>query len=122
MSVESSSSKLREKADGDVNRKVKGALQDKRDAIEPELERIRQSLIMHRNNRDTVNHPNVEMASSDRQGAIRRRMQKTNTKGKNGKLAKESKNPLSSDSGTPDDASGDIAGTGDGGGGDASAS
>lgn len=123
MSVESSSSKLREKADGDVNRKVKGALQDKRDAVEPELERIRQSLIMHRANRDTVNHPTVEMASSNRKGAISRRMQKVaSSGGRSGKLAKASKNPLTSDSGSPDDATADIAGTGDSGGGDASAS
>lgn len=116
MSVESSNSKLREKADGDVNRKVKGALQDKRDAVEPELERIRQSLIEHRNNRDTTNHPTVEMASSDKKGAISRRMQKNLSGGRNKKLATQSKNPLTSDSGTPDDASADIAGTGDGGG------
>lgn len=123
MSVESSSSKLREKADGDVNRKVKGALQDRRDAMEPELERIRQSLIMHRANRDTTNHPTVEMASSDRKGAIRRRMQKNTTSKRDKNLARSAKNPVQSDSGTPDDASGDIAGTGDsGGGGDASAS
>jgi len=117
MSVESSASKLREKADGDVNRKVKGALQAKRDAIEPELERIRESLIQHRNNRDTVNHPTVEMASSDRKGAISRRMQKNTTKGRNKKLATQSRNPIQSDSGTSDDASADIAGTGDSGGG-----
>jgi hypothetical protein len=122
MSVESSASKLREKADGDVNRRVKGALQDKREAIEPELERIRQSLIMHRANRDTVNHPTVEMASSDRKGAIRRRMQKNTTPKRDGKLAKSAKNPIHSDSGTPDDASADIAGTGDSGGGDSGAS
>lgn len=123
MSVESSSSKLREKADGDVNRKVKGALQAKRDAMEPELERIRESLIMHRANRDTTNLPSVELASSNRKGAISRRMQKiASTGGRSGKLAKASKNPLTSDSGSPDDASADIAGTGDSGGGDASAS
>lgn len=116
MSVESASSKLREKADGDVNRKVKSALQDKRDAVEPELERIRQSLIMHRANRDTTNHPTVEMASSDRKGAISRRMQKNTTKGRNKKLATQAKNPIQSDSGVSDDASADIAGTGDGGG------
>lgn len=112
MSVESSSSKLREKADGDVNRKVKGALQAKRDAIEPELERIRESLIQHRNNRDTTNHPTVEMASSDRKGAISRRMQKNTTKSRNNGLMTQVKNPITSDSGTPDNASASIAGTG----------
>lgn len=119
MSVESSSSKLREKADGDINRKVKGALQDKRDAVEPELERIRQSLIMHRANRDTTNLPSVELASSNKNGAISRRMQKNLNGGRNKKLATQSKNPLTSDSGTSDDASADIAGTADSGGGSA---
>lgn len=110
---------LRRRAENDVDSRANKILTNKSEASEPELERIRETLIEHRNNRDTTNLPEVERASQNSKvEAIRRRMKTkrygTEKNRQSGNATK--KNETIPSSGTPDSVAGSGGGDGDSGG------
>lgn len=107
MSVESKNSQVRHRLDGDRSMPGPG-LKSRVDAAPDELKRIQKVLSQRRIMRDTTNHPDVELSSTGRKGAVQRRLAKSkNERGTQANIA---------DSGAPDSGDG---GDGLSGGGDA---